>query len=238
MTNVISTSVTATASQGGAWYPVIPASDLVHASSIALGFVEGEELALWRAPNGVVQAWENRCPHRGMRFTLGRVVNGRLSCAYHGWEFQSGSGRCSAIPAHPEMPVPRSICARTFQAAEANGIVWVARQQNTVAPPVTAVHTILRSLGIRAPADHVIRALAGDGWRSSATDVFLGDIGGQQVVLYLARAAVGLVMLHVGLVDMLDPAQTSRLHAGLRQLRTAIETQWRLASVGQEGERQ
>lgn len=237
MTDVISnTGAAATMADNPAWTPVIPTSDLGNASSIALGFIKQAELALWRAPNGVVQAWENRCPHRGMRFTLGRIIQGRLSCAYHGWEFEAGSGRCSAIPAHPDMPVPRNVCARKFQAAEVNGIVWVAHEHTAEAPPATAAHTILRSLGVRASAAFVTRTLSDTGWRLSKHDVFDGDIDDQQVVLYLTCVAAELVMLHVGVVNALDTMQKSRLHAGLRDLRAGIETRWQIHLAAHEGE--
>ncbi|HDS0942401.1 TPA: Rieske 2Fe-2S domain-containing protein, partial [Pseudomonas putida] len=31
----------------------------------------GQEMAVWRDDNGAVNVWENRCPHRGLRLTLG-----------------------------------------------------------------------------------------------------------------------------------------------------------------------
>ena len=34
------------------------------------------------------------------RLSLGRVCDGQLECAYHGWRF-AGDGRCVSIPALP-----------------------------------------------------------------------------------------------------------------------------------------
>jgi len=60
-----------------------------------------EDLVVWRSASGVLSAWENRCPHRGMRLSHGFVRGESLACAYHGWHFEC-SGRCHYIPAHPD----------------------------------------------------------------------------------------------------------------------------------------
>lgn len=223
----------------GRWRPVLPATSLTPSAGVVLGFLQGEELALWRAPDGSAQAWENRCPHRGLRFTLGTVVDGRVACGYHGWSFRAGDGRCMAIPAHPQMTVPRSICARTFHAVEAEGMVWVSRAPVACAPPATGVRTWVRTLGIRASPASVAQTLAGAGWRAAAPDVLAGgEIGGDAAVLLLTQAADGLVLLHAGLVDAPDPACLPQIHAALRRLRGELEAQADLAITGTEGAKQ
>jgi nitrite reductase/ring-hydroxylating ferredoxin subunit len=108
----------------GTWSPVM-ASVHVPVGQVTLAILHGEELALWRNRQGTVQAWENRCPHRGTRFTLGRIIDDELSCGYHGWRFASG-GKCTAIPAHPGMTPPKTICAKVYSVTERFGMVWVA----------------------------------------------------------------------------------------------------------------
>jgi len=215
------------------WHPVLPSSHLPAAamqspSSPVLGFFEGEELALWRAGDGTAQAWTNRCPHRGLRFTLGRVLDGRLSCGYHGWEYQAGDGRCVAIPAHPAMTVPRAICATTWRTAEADGMLWVSRTAPAGAPPATGIRTVLRTLGIRASHAIVAALLPGLGWTQTATGtcagVFTGELAGHGAVLLLAHAGDSLTLLHAGVTNAPDPAQLPGLHAALRSLRDALET--------------
>jgi nitrite reductase/ring-hydroxylating ferredoxin subunit len=109
-----------------AWAPAM-ASLHVPRGQIVPALLHGQELALWRDAQGKVQAWDNRCPHRGMRFTMGRIVDDQLSCAYHGWRFGSG-GQCTAIPAHPGMTPPRTIGAKSFPVTERSGMVWIALQ--------------------------------------------------------------------------------------------------------------
>jgi nitrite reductase/ring-hydroxylating ferredoxin subunit len=115
------------------WAPVM-ASEQLPAGQILQGFLHGEELAIWRNAQGDIQAWENRCPHRGTRFTLGRIIDDQLSCAYHGWRFSAG-GQCSAIPAHPKLTPPKTIFAKAYRAIERHGMVWVALGQSATDVP-------------------------------------------------------------------------------------------------------
>ena len=82
-------------------------------------------IALWRDSGGVVHAWEDRCPHRGTRLSMGAIAGDTLRCAYHGWRFDT-EGRCRHIPALPDLQ-PDQLKARagTFHTREKYGMVWV-----------------------------------------------------------------------------------------------------------------
>ncbi|TWI62655.1 Rieske-like 2Fe-2S protein [Pseudoduganella lurida] len=207
------------------WHPVLPAADLAAGIDLSLGFMAGEELALWRAADGAPQAWANRCPHRGLRFTLGRLVGDRLACAYHGWEFQAGDGRCVAIPAHPDMRVPRGICATTYRTAQQDGMVWASAGVPAAPPPSNGIDTIVRTLGVDVPPAFAAAALLQAGWTALAPDVFGGALAGAPVTLYLTHAAATLVLLHAGVAGTPETAQVARLHAALRTLRDDLEAQ-------------
>ena len=50
---------------------------------------QGRELAVWRSASGKLSAWNDRCPHRGMRVCLGEAGNKPIhQCIYHGWAFR------------------------------------------------------------------------------------------------------------------------------------------------------
>ena len=84
----------------------------------------GEEIVVWRDANGAAHAWEDRCPHRGMRLSMGFVRADRIACLYHGWQYGT-DGHCLYIPAHPEINVPPSIVTWRHSCAEALGMIWV-----------------------------------------------------------------------------------------------------------------
>ena len=107
------------------WHPVGKLEDL--ASGPHAVAVLGEELVVWRSPEGAFQAWADRCPHRGTKLSLGRLVNGRLECAYHGWQFDT-AGQCKVIPALPDFVPPSSQRACTYETNQAYGLLWVRLQ--------------------------------------------------------------------------------------------------------------
>lgn len=120
--------------------------------------VQGTEIALWREASGTVRAFEDRCPHRGMRLSLGFVRGDALACLYHGWRF-AGGGTCRLIPAHPELKPPSTIRAGVFEAREASGLVWVSLAPREDAPPALGEARPLRSLFPRVPLARAAAAL-------------------------------------------------------------------------------
>jgi phenylpropionate dioxygenase-like ring-hydroxylating dioxygenase large terminal subunit len=114
------------------WHPVGLLSDLV--GGVHAVVVLEEEVVVWQAPDGAFQAWADRCPHRGTKLSLGQVVNGRLECAYHGWQFAPG-GQCKSIPALPDFVPPASQRACTYLTQEAYGLLWVKQAAGERALP-------------------------------------------------------------------------------------------------------
>jgi len=151
--------------QENTWYPVARADDLPM-RHVFQGQLQGIELALWRADDGRVNAWENRCPHRSVRFTLGVNTGEKLRCQYHGWQYQSGDGRCTFIPATSGTAPPPSLCAQTFAVTEANGYVWVSLAAEAAGlvgaafvPEFEPLRLALRSLTFNASLDAVAAEL-------------------------------------------------------------------------------
>ena len=97
------------------WHPVALASDVV-ASPVGVRLL-GEDLVLWRDAQGVAKAFVDRCPHRGARFSLGRVNEGNLECPYHGWQF-STTGQCVKVPAGARFFPPPPQRPRKFAPAK------------------------------------------------------------------------------------------------------------------------
>lgn len=87
--------------------------------------VDGCDVVVWRAADGTIAAWNNRCPHRGMALSHGFVRGNTLACLYHGWHYKT-SGVCSYIPAHPDLKPPATIQATQYGVAEAGGVIWVS----------------------------------------------------------------------------------------------------------------
>jgi phenylpropionate dioxygenase-like ring-hydroxylating dioxygenase large terminal subunit len=113
------------------WHPVAGLDEL-GAAPLPVRLL-GQDLVLWRHAGGIA-AFDDQCPHRGARLSLGRVVGDTLQCAYHGWCFD-GAGACRSVPAVPGFVPPAGHAARAWQVAEAHGLVWLARDPLQASPP-------------------------------------------------------------------------------------------------------
>ena len=105
------------------WHPVLASGALLPGASEAVRLLS-QDLVLWRDEAGAAQVLADRCPHRGTRLSLGRVVDGRVECPYHGWQFVPG-GQCVYIPAAPAFNPPAGHAACAHEATEAQGLIWV-----------------------------------------------------------------------------------------------------------------
>ncbi|MBK7532306.1 Rieske (2Fe-2S) protein [Piscinibacter sp.] len=208
------------------WHPVAPSHHLRAGDNIVAGFAKGEELALWRSKDGGVQAWENRCPHRGLRLTMGRVLNGNLSCAYHGWEY-APDGRCAAIPANPSLPLPKNVRVRAFAVEERSGMVWVSTDaveaSGSTPRPTGSEAYFCRSLGVRLDASVLKDRLAQVGFERQGLWAWSGALAGQQVALLINEAGHELTLVHAWLNERLDVRQLRAVQAALRLLRRDLE---------------
>lgn len=181
---------------GGVFHPVASSRDLV-ARHVFQACLSGQEIALWRADDGAANAWENRCPHRGVRLSIGVNLGDRLMCRYHGWRFDSGSGACSHIPAHPEGPIPATLCARRFPVAEAGGLVFVALGDEAPTLPALPEGTIpLRALPVERSAEAVAAALAEAGLAATAPLHFTETQDGASIHLLIQPATDKTCVVH------------------------------------------
>ena len=81
-------------------------------------------LVLFRDKKGDPVALLDRCAHRNVPLSLGRCVEGKLECGYHGWQFGS-SGECLKIPALAEPGEGARRKVPAFPVREQQGYIWV-----------------------------------------------------------------------------------------------------------------
>jgi phenylpropionate dioxygenase-like ring-hydroxylating dioxygenase large terminal subunit len=87
--------------------------------------VAEKPLVLWRAGDGRVVAFDDRCVHKRMPLSKGRfVAGGLLECAYHGLCYDA-EGRCVRVPSHPDGRIPPEAQLRPVPVIEQDGLVWV-----------------------------------------------------------------------------------------------------------------
>ena len=152
-------------------HPVAACSDLVP-RHVVRSRLFGRGLAIWKADDGFVNIWEDRCIHRGMRLSAGVNDGAELVCQYHGWRYSNRSGNCSYIPAHPGEAPARTMRVPSFACAEKYGLVWSGSSPDAEPPSIAALEgaevLVLRSLPVNVPAALALEALAGYSFRPAA----------------------------------------------------------------------
>jgi len=105
------------------WYVVLDSSQV---KSQPLGVTRlGEKLVFWRDSDGRLGCMRDTCVHRGVALSTGKVIQGRLQCPFHGFEYDS-SGRVTLIPASGrQTPVPRGFVGQSYPTHEAHGWIWI-----------------------------------------------------------------------------------------------------------------
>lgn len=94
----------------------------------------GESIVLFRSSAGIV-ALEDRCPHKNVALSLGRVVDDTLQCRYHGWRFDH-AGRCVDLPCRAPEERPPSCTVPRYPTVEQDGWIWVhVGGEHPAAPP-------------------------------------------------------------------------------------------------------
>lgn len=105
------------------WHPLAP---LEEATDQPKPFtLLGERIVAFRDGSGFV-ALKDQCVHRGAALSGGRLVDGRLVCPYHGWQYDR-SGACVHIPSLPDgSAIPSRARTETYRTRAEYGLLWVA----------------------------------------------------------------------------------------------------------------
>jgi phenylpropionate dioxygenase-like ring-hydroxylating dioxygenase large terminal subunit len=112
------------------WY-IAAESEELGAGRVVGARILGEWVALFRDEQGRAVALEDRCLHRCAQLSRGRVREGRLQCAYHGWVYDA-EGRVVDVPsAGPRGERYAHLRARTFQVREQDDYVYVRLSDST-----------------------------------------------------------------------------------------------------------
>jgi len=105
------------------WYVLLESDEVSHSP---IGVIRmGERMVFWRDARGRVYCALDKCPHRGVRLSLGCIVENRLQCPFHGFEYDA-NGTCVHIPANGRGGViPAAMHLQTYPTYEAHGYIWV-----------------------------------------------------------------------------------------------------------------
>lgn len=118
------------------WYAVLETDEVKGSQPVSFKRL-GQDLVFWRNERGKVVCMDDWCPHRQVKLSNGKVVNGNIECPFHGFQYDS-EGACQHIPANGKNgPRPKIFQAKVWPTQEAYGFIWVwngAKQKEY--PPV------------------------------------------------------------------------------------------------------
>jgi phenylpropionate dioxygenase-like ring-hydroxylating dioxygenase large terminal subunit len=106
------------------WQPAALVDELQGPRPVKAVRLLGENFVLFRDESGRYGLMDRDCPHRGADLAFGRLENGGLRCAFHGWLFDV-EGKCLETPAEPAGSVLcKNIKQRAYPVMEKGGILW------------------------------------------------------------------------------------------------------------------
>ncbi len=127
------------------WYPVLQSEELPADRPVAFK-VLGEAFAAWRDASGKPRVVRDRCPHRSIRLSVGRVIEGELQCILHGLRFE-GTGRCTLIPWETgRSQVHDRVGVQAHPAEELGGYIWAYIGDAKAFPPPPLAHEVPEEL--------------------------------------------------------------------------------------------
>jgi vanillate O-demethylase monooxygenase subunit len=112
------------------WYVAATDSEISHKP---LGrMILGDPIVLFRAEDGTPVAFEDRCPHRHLPLSMGKLVGDTLQCLYHGLRF-ARDGHCVYIPGQEQ--IPQGAKVRCYPVIERYHWIWIWMGDPALADP-------------------------------------------------------------------------------------------------------
>ena len=82
----------------------------------------GEPVVLYRLEDGMPVALEDRCAHRHLPLSMGKLVGDTLQCHYHGLRYDKG-GVCVRVPGQDT--IPRAARVKSYPVVERYRWLWI-----------------------------------------------------------------------------------------------------------------
>ena len=169
------------------WYPVLLSGELRHDRPIAVRAL-GEQMVAWRDGSGRPCIVRDRCPHRSIRLSVGRIMDGDLQCALHGLRF-NGQGTCTLIPWEQERTkVHDMVGVRAYPAEELGGYVWAYIGDAQKYPPPPLAGEVPEELS--KPDEFICFRLPTQVWKANWLLAVDGSDGFHAVTLHAGSQAV------------------------------------------------
>src|SRR3954465_7090763 len=112
------------------WYVAASVSEL--GRTLFSRTILGEPVVFFRTEDGTPVAFEDRCAHRHLPLSMGKLVGDTLQCHYHGLRYDT-TGTCVRVPGQDM--IPPSARGKTYPVVQRYHWVWVWRGDPALADP-------------------------------------------------------------------------------------------------------
>jgi 5,5'-dehydrodivanillate O-demethylase oxygenase subunit len=136
------------------WMPIAVAAELTPDEPTKLVRLLGETLVLFRDSTGRVGLIADRCAHRGASLCYGRVEERGISCAYHGWLFDT-QGNILETPPERNDAIINSVKQVAYPVRRYVGMYWAYLGPAPV-PELPPYDTLVRRDGRRRLVIHPV----------------------------------------------------------------------------------
>ena len=136
------------------WYAILESNEIKKGKIISVTRM-GEKLVAWRNSQGELAVMLDKCPHRGVAFSVGKLIGNCIQCPFHGFEYDT-SGKCTLVPAiGSNTQPPKALFVRSYPVREAHGFVymWWGEPRETY-PPLPWFESIGEDMVYTTLRDH------------------------------------------------------------------------------------
>jgi 5,5'-dehydrodivanillate O-demethylase oxygenase subunit len=136
------------------WMPIAVAAELTAEQPTKFVRLLGENLVLFRDKTGRAGLIGDRCSHRGASLCYGRVEERGISCAYHGWLFDT-QGNILETPPERNDAIINSVKHLAYPLRKFVGLYWAYLGPEPL-PELTPYDTLVRRDGQRKIVIHPV----------------------------------------------------------------------------------
>ena len=136
------------------WMPIAVAAELTAEQPTKFVRLLGENLVLFRDKTGRVGLIGDRCSHRGASLCYGRVEERGISCAYHGWLFDT-RGNILETPPERNDAIINSVKHLAYPLRKFVGLYWAYLGPEPL-PELPPYDTLVRRDGQRKLVIHPV----------------------------------------------------------------------------------
>ena len=180
--------LTGTNAERAHWFPVAFAAGLDETTMIPFDLFN-VPWVMFRDADGNAGCIKDECAHRACPLSLGKLVNGKPQCPYHGWEYTSG-GECVKMPSIKKMlpgvyvdaaPVVERdgflyLWAGKWEPGIEDEVLAKVHRRRSLAPPEGFTPMAEVTVDIPMEAEEALSRLMAPGGRTSRTATVSFDV--------------------------------------------------------------